>query len=319
MEFKYDRVNLDQVDSEDTRYKISSGDVKPELVASIDRLGLLNLPILTTGNDRGFKIVSGFKRIAACRQLGVAHIPARFLSSEQDMGQAIQIAIEDNTSQRELNLIEQARAIELLWMYHLDMNKLVDAANMAGLAVNMEMAAKLKILAGMNALVQKGVLEGSLSLPVAMQLHGLKDAEGANVIAELLVELGLSLNRQREVIENIVSICRRDDLLVQQLLMEDAIRDCRNNGEIDRKQKGAQIRGLLKRRRYPNIARHEQRFAVMVRKLNLSPGTHLIPPQFFESPTYTLKIDFKSPKELAEKLGEIDRLSKSQELKTLWE
>jgi ParB family chromosome partitioning protein len=318
MEYKPGTVPIERILTEDTKFRISTGAASAELVASIRLVGLINPPILIGCSD-GFRIVSGFKRVAALRQIGIDRIQARILDSATKMDGCIRLAIIENSTQRPLNLLEQAHAIALLATGHTDPHQLADAACSAGLSVNAEMADKLNRLASMAPLLKLGVLNGTIALPVAMQLHGMKDGEVALAIGTLLKELGLSLNRQRELLEWIIAICRRDDITVSQLLEVEEIRRCMLDANTDRRQKGQLIRNYLRARRYPTIQRHENLFAGIVNQLRLKKGTLLIAPQHFESPAYSLKFEFKNNHELHQKLDEFKRIVKSGALQSLWD
>jgi ParB family transcriptional regulator, chromosome partitioning protein len=317
MEFNYQPVRLDRINTGNTQFRISTGAASAELVASIGQVGLINPPILKEEID-GYNIVSGFKRIEACRQLKMAEVFARILDAGLEMDRCIQIAIADNSSHRALNIIEQSRAVELLSGYHAGLGQLVSAAESAGLSINPDMAAKLRKLAVMNDLLKTGLLNGAIALPVALQLHDMDDPAFCGTLAQLLIELGLSLNRQREICEWIVAICRRDGMTAAQLLSINAIKSRLQNGDLDRRQKAQAIRNELKKIRYPNMVRFERRFSDIVEKLNLPKGTWLTAPQHFESPIYSLKLDFQCGQDLADKVTEIENLAQSKLLDTLW-
>jgi ParB family transcriptional regulator, chromosome partitioning protein len=315
---EYSSVPIEQILAKDTLFKISTGSASAELVASIRLIGLLNPPILIACSG-DFRIVSGFKRIAALRQLGISSIPARLLDPGTPVENCIRIAIIENSSQRSLNLVEQANAIGLLATFCTDAQQLADAACSAGLSVNPGMAEKLNKLAGMEAPLKAGVLDGTVALPVAIQIHDMKDAATTQAIGTLLKHLGLSLNRQREILEWIVSICRRDAISVAQLLMTEEIVNCMQDTNMDRRQKGQLIRKCLKTRRYPTIQSYENRFDGIVKKLKLAKGTSLIPPPHFENPSYGLRFEFRNYHELLRKLKEFEKIIKSEILKSLWD
>jgi ParB family chromosome partitioning protein len=310
-------VPVERILAEDTMFKISTGAASAGLVESIRLVGLLNPPILIECSG-GFRIVSGFKRIATLRQLDIGSMPARLLDPTTTVERCIRIAIIENSSQRQLNLVEQANAIGLLATFCVDAQQLVDTACSAGLSVNPDMAGKLKKLADMEAPLKKGVLGGTIALPVAIQIHDMKDAVDRQTIGTLLKELGLSLNRQREMLEWIVSISRRDDISVTQLLMTEEIVNWMQDPNRDRRQKGQLVRKYLKTRRYPTIQSYEKRFDDIVKKLKLAKGTFLIPPPHFESPSYGLRFEFRDYHELLRKLKEFEKITKSEILKSLW-
>ena len=155
-------------------------------------------------------------------------------------------------------------------------------------------------------------------MPVAIQLHELNDEQTSASVGSLFKELGLSLNRQREMLELIVSICRRDDISPSQLLTADEICRIRRDEDLDRRKKTQHMREYLRRRRYPTILAFEQRFDEIVRRIGFSKGTSLIPPPYFESPVFSLKIEFQNTQELTEKIIEIQNIIKTEILSGLW-
>jgi len=318
MEYKHCSIPFDRIHTEDTWFKISTGAVSAALVDSVKRFGLINPPVLLA-HSNGYQIVSGFKRIEAYRQKAAGSIVARILDPVTPLERCAQVAIVDNTSQRSLNLIEQAHAVALLSNFYSDNTQLVRAANLAGLSINPDMAEKLIKLDRMAPPLKSGVLDESIALPVALQLHDMNDAAAVQVLATLLMELGLSLNRQREILEWIVSICRRDDIAPAELFAADDIVHCRQNKDLDRRQKGQLIRDYLKKRRYPTILLYERRFADTVRRLKLAHGTSLMAPPHFESSSYCLKFEFRNQKELSEKFQEMEKIVKSEIMQTFWD
>jgi ParB family chromosome partitioning protein len=318
MEFEQSSVPVEQILIEDIRFKISTGAVSGALVASIRLVGLLNPPILISSSG-GVRIISGFKRIAALRQLGITSIPARLLDPATPDESCIRIAIIENSSQRSMNLVEQANAVGLLATFCNNSRQLADAACSVGLSVNPSMAEKLKKLAAMEDTLKTGVLEGTIALPVAIQLHDMENSADAQALVPLLMDLGLSLNRQREMLEWIASISRRDDISVSQLLAAEEIVNCLRDPNLDRRRKGRMIRKYLKTSRYPTIQSYEKRFDDIVKKLALAKGTILTAPPHFESPSYGLHFEFSSHNELLRKLEEFEKIIESKDLKSIWE
>lgn len=318
MEFRYQSVPLNSINCEDFRFRITEQEVSTLLCQSIRQLGLINPPVLLE-NASGFRVVCGFNRLAACRQLKMAEIHCRILDADTPLDRCISFAIADNACQRTLSLIEQARAVALLASCSPDRGDLIGKANALGLAVNRELVGKLLQVNDMNDLLKTGIAHGSIALPVALQLQSIHDASFIKELGTLLTELDLSLNRQREMLDWVVSICRRDNIDPLQLLSMGSIQGIRENQKIDRKEKGRQIREKLRKIRFPAISSHEQRLAEIVARLRLSSGTHLIAPQHFESPIFSLKFDFRNRQELSDKLYEFDRLNKTDLIDSLWE
>ena len=317
-ESTFKSIPLDSIDIGNQRFRISTGDPEEPLVASIDLLGVLTPPILLPA-DQSFAIVSGFKRIRACAQLGMQKVTARVLSCHTPEEQCIHIAISDNALNRELNLIEQAHAIQMLDSVCTDPETVCLQARRLGLSINVDLAEKLRKVAQMDALLQKALILGHVALPVALRLHASSDTSTIRRLVDILADVGLSLNRQREWLDLLFGISRRDGIDVGTLLNEDDVKAILNDDTLDRRQKGRQVRQLFRKWRYPEITATQELYNRTVKALKLGEGTQLIGPQYFESQTYTLKLDFKDYEELIQRYKALAEPVHSSVMKSFWD
>ena len=113
-------VPLETIDFSDHTYRISSL-AEPAwidaLADSINRLGLLQPPLILEKESHRL-IVSGFRRIAACRRLGREQVLCRMLKPETPLRTIAQLAVAENAWQQPLNLMEKARAFALLGKFY---------------------------------------------------------------------------------------------------------------------------------------------------------------------------------------------------------
>jgi len=318
MEYKCQPVLSAQIADTDSSFRISTGNDSINLTDSIVRIGLIHPPILLTrGND--LIIVSGFARIAACKCLGYKEFPAQLLDEDTPVERCIEIAIIDNSSQRSLNLVEQARALKLLASIHKGHEAFLKAAKMVGLPVDLKMAEKLRQVSQMALPLQHGLVEGTIALPAALQLHNIQDDQVSDKLGALLRELGLSLNRQRELIDWVTAIACRDAVSILRVVDEGPVKQIRHDTNLDRRRKSQQIRNYLKKRRYPVISVFEREYVDKIKQLKLMKGTHLLPPSNFEGQSYSLRFDFQNHNDLIEKYEEFKRLVQSPIIKSLWD
>ncbi len=285
-------VGCERIDTTDSTFRITTADGIDELCLSIRTLGLLTPPILQAAGG-AYRVVSGFRRIAACRRLGRAEIPARLLGPEASPLLTARLAIADNTGQRALNLIEQARAIRLLAAVLPADDALGQALGSLGLSSNSALAQKIGLLAGLPAVIQEGVLAETLSLAMALELGGMPAEDGV-LLAHLFGELKPSLNKQREITTLATEIALRDGIDLVTLFSSHPLAGIRSAPEMDRNRKIREIRILLHQKRYPELSRFEGRVAEALRQLKLGPGLSVTPPRHFEAPTWTVTLAFDS-------------------------
>ncbi|HSM73988.1 MAG TPA: ParB/RepB/Spo0J family partition protein [Desulfobacterales bacterium] len=288
-----ENVALARIDPVDETLRITTAEDSDDLCRSIATLGLLTAPILQAAAGGAYRVVSGFRRVAACRRLGRALIPARLLGPEADPSLVVRLAIADNSGQRALNLIEQSRAIGLMRSVLPPNQDLGQALGSLGISLNSALAGKIGLLAGLAGVIQEGVLAGNLSLAMALELGGMPAGEG-RLLAELFAELKPSLNKQREIVTLASEIALRDGVDLAALFSSQPLAAMRNAPEMDRNQKLRQIRQILHRMRYPELSRFEGRVAQALGRIRLGPGLSLTPPRHFESPTWTATLAFDS-------------------------
>ena len=322
MLFKEKEIALSSIDLEDKTYSITTRTDNDSLAASIQEIGLITLPILQEKGTK-FLIVSGFRRIVACKLIGIARIKARVLSSELSGLKianltAIKIAVAENALQRPLNLIEQARAIHLLGEYFEDNAALAREASGLGVPGNPSIIKKLKALYGFSSSLQEYVLNNTLSLTIALEL-GAMDKPSGMAFADLFDELKTSLNKQKEIINLTKEIALLEDSSILEVLRENGLNKIIKNKDIDRATKTAEIRFYLKKKRFPVITDYEKKIKTFIKGLKLGNGIKLVPPKNFEGTTYKLTIDFKNYAELEERQSILDRIINTKRVKDMFD
>lgn len=299
-------VMLADVDSADTTFRITTQTELDNLVLSIQKLGLMHAPVLKY-NPSGYVIVCGFRRIAACLNLGWTQIPARVLGKNFDFFETAQLAVADNALQRPLNLIETSRALKLLAGANIEKEVLVEAAAALGLPLSPSIVPKIKQICDLPLPIQKGILANVIDLSMALALDRFNPVDG-QALLRLFDHLKVGLNRQRELLLMLEEISQREEIPIQQLIAEKPLNHILENTKIDRSVKRQKVRTYLRRRRFPMISKAETQYNAFVKQLKLGRNINLMPPKDFEGMTYTMTIRFDDQKELQslkEKLEEI--------------
>jgi ParB family chromosome partitioning protein len=317
MRFNEQSLPLKSLQLEDSVYRITTSDAIDKLKDSIAALGVLDPPILRQ-RAGGYQIVAGFRRIDGCRLLGRSDIRARVLRPDTDDSICVRLAIADNSLQRPLNLIETARALNLLAGVAADEMELSREAAVLALPDNPSLMRKIMSLTTLPVGLQTRLATGELAMAMALELKRI-DSATAESLGRLFADLKLGLNRQRELLTLLTEIARREEMTVSELLSETALRNLLSAPEIERSQKAGQLRSLLRRRRYPVMSAATAAFQELVRNLNLGPGVQLVPPGNFEGTTYTLAITFDRLDQLRDRSLQIENLFRSQTLKAFFE
>ena len=310
-------VPLSRLDTEDDTYRITTRSNIDDLLISIRHDGLLNPP-LVFARANNFKVVSGFRRIAACRKLGLETIMVHVLGSNLSALECLRIAIADNAFQRPLDLLETSRALYRLATHLNPDSHLNELAASLGLPSNPSVIKKIKDLCLLPEEIQRRIMDDTISLSMAMDLKVLPP-DCAAAFAQLFGEFKLSLNKQREIVTWVKEIARRDGIPEQAVLEDRHLNAIIDDRDRDRGQRAREIRSYLRQRRYPQIVKAEAKFEIQRRQLNLGSNINLIPPKNFEGTSYTLNLSFNSMAQLKNLHTRINQLIQHPELKNIIE
>jgi ParB family chromosome partitioning protein len=312
----YSCIPLDRIDLTDGTYRITTTTVGDDLIASIGLAGLIHFPIVKPAG-RVWIMVSGFRRLEACRRLGWTRIPAWVLNDGVDERTCVRLAIADKQGQRPLNMVELARAVGLLERLA-DNTTLVERAAAAGLNAGMEYLKKADRIRALPWSIQEGLLGEAIALPIALELGRLARVD-ALALADVFKTLRCSLNRQREILTLMQEIAARHGVGLSMLSADAAVTAILNQPDRDHRQKTEALRRCLRQLRYPWLSSAENRFAKAVRSLGLGPGVELSAPPHFEAKTYTLTLRFENPSQLAERSMSLQQLLSHPDLPAVFE
>ena len=289
---QYRTVSLSRIDLKNDEFHITTRDDVDDLLPSIRYSGLTTPPLLIE-QASGYKIVSGFRRVSACRKLGWNEIVARVLEPEPKYLDNLYLAIADNALQRPLNLIETSRALQKLASLIKSPQQLAQAASICGLPTSHSIISKVKGLSLLPQAIQNCILNGSLSLTMANEL-AMMETDTALDFAEVFAKLKLSLNKQKEIFTLVTEIAHCRDISIRQVLSHASVESIINDEDIDRGQKGGRLRAYLRQWRFPRIVDAERHYNAHIKKLALGRDIKLIPPKDFEGTAFTLNLTFTS-------------------------
>jgi ParB family chromosome partitioning protein len=318
--FNYDDevISVSEIDIKDDTCRLSLRTDPDALVASIRAVGLINPPILRQRHDFKYQIVCGFRRVMACKALGWREINALALKGSPSEVDTLKLAILDNRSHRELNVVEQARGIQKLSLHLPSRNRLQMLSSLLGFPQSQKVFKKIDALSLLPEVIQAGIIDEIVSFEAAVDLSGFSH-EDALSFFELFGVLKLSQNKQREVITLVQEIAIRENLKPVEVLQSKEVSAILDRPELNRNEKGAKVRVSLKRRRFPTLAKTEERFSKELKALKLNEHIHMTAPTYFEGGPHTLRMTFKSMEDFDERRKTLDAMAKNSALKRLLE
>ncbi len=296
MDFNVCEVALHRIDQEDHSFRITTQRDKSSLLESMATIGLLVPPVLWS-QPSGLTIVSGFRRIQACQRLGIQRLAARLVPADTQPLACVRMAVIENTTQRPLNLVETARAVQLVKKWIPDHSELTAELTALELPTSRALVDKLERLNRLNRDLQAAVVDGEVSLAVALET-GLMSPSDQKVIWKIFSALPMSVSKQKEVVSLARDIAGRDHQTVGDVLQSDAIQTIQHSDQFDRNQKTAAIRRHLRMVRYPNLSQAELQYQAALAALKLDSHMRIDPPPGFEGNLFTLSLRFRNRRDL---------------------
>lgn len=309
-------ISMSEIDIEDDTCRLGVFYDLGALVASIRAVGLINPPVLRRQEDLKYQIVCGFRRIMSCKALGWHEIEVRVMKGTPTELDALKLAIMDNRSHRQLNVVEQARGIQKLSSQRSKGNRLKMLSSWLGFPENQKVFEKLEALSRLPRPIQASVTDDIVSFEAAVDLSGFSDKD-ALLFLELFKVLKLSQNKQREVIRFVQEIAILEELGPGEVLQADEIRTILGRPDLNRNEKGSQIRTYLKRCRFPALVKTEERFSKELKALKLDEHIRITAPPYFEGGLHALRMTFKSVKDFEERRKTLDAVAKNPALRRL--
>ena len=173
----------------------SFGDDSLEALArSIREVGVLQPIVVRKGDDQGYELVAGERRLRAARMAGLATLPA--IVRTTDDTESLREALIENIHREDLAPLEQAAAFQEL-QDELGVTQ-EDLAKRLGHS-RPHIANTIRLL-NLPAAVQGMLAEGTITAAHGRALLALDDAEGQAALAKRIAAEGLSVRQTEEIV-----------------------------------------------------------------------------------------------------------------------
>ncbi|MBN2409131.1 MAG: ParB N-terminal domain-containing protein [Candidatus Aminicenantes bacterium] len=311
---RYEEVSLRAIDFRDERYRISRGAGLEHLMRSIRQEGLVSPPVVCRSGRR-YVLVTGWKRALACRALGFRKLPV-LITEETNELHLLRLAFSENGATREFSLLEKADLLDKLNRLGMSVNRLVreylPPLGLPATAVHLRM---MLSLAGAHRSVRDFVSEKSPSPAVVKALLGFS-AGDRRLLLPLLRPLGQ--NKQRQVLEDLRDVCRRDGIPVRRLFRRQGFQSIFRSSRLSMLQKAEAARQGLKRMRFPALNAREEEFRSALRQLKWPGGITAQPSPYFEEDHVTVSFRMGSREEFRAALDKLRDIAGRDELDALF-
>lgn len=308
------QVKFKDIQMEPGPHCMSFGFDIEKLKNSIHRVGLLNPPLLVPGRAGLMEIVTGYRRLTACKALEWQEIPCMDISSASLSAlELLLLNFHDNLSSRELNPIEKGMFLKRASCL-LSKDKIIqDYMPLLGLPSH---DSALQIFLSMDELTEdqrRVIADKKVSLQTMTALMEM-DIASRSSIFNWIIELNLNFNQQLQFIEFV------NDILIQlngtnpRFLKEADFSSILKDTKMNKPQKAKAILEKLRSVRYPRLKSVEKDFQQQLHKLNLPKFARILHSPGFEDVHCHLTIDFQNGRELKQRMLAISQLENLEKL-----
>jgi ParB family chromosome partitioning protein len=306
---KFTQIDPGEIDLADQRFRVSFSDSFDELVGSIQDLGLLNPPVLARREGR-LILVSGWKRVRACRALLLSPIPV-FVEEDKDDLELFSIAVYENTSNRTLSIVEKAGILARQQGFGAPQDELIRRTlPLLGIPPTAEYLQIFMSVAGMDPEEKKIVHEKDPTAALLQALLAFSPAE-RSLLRPWLWTLGQ--NKQKELLNTLREVAVRDGISPEKVLAHPRIRELAAEEQLSLRQQAERLLDHLRERRNPSLTAWSRAFDVALQKLGIEKGVVIDPSPFFEGEDLSLQFSFRSREEFLERLARLKNLGDRSE------
>ncbi len=311
-------IALSEINPADTLFRITEGNDEKVMADSIARAGIITPPLLQEKKKHEYRIVLGFRRIAALRALGERYVVALLAPLDATDLELFEMVIMEHRSTREFNAMDVSIILQKL-RDHFSLDDETIAASylpIMGYGNNTSVIERLLPLAKLEEAIKRWIREDRLSVEVAHELLEIGD-EDRNALFKIMRVLKLGKNAQKELVALCSDVARKENNSISSLCAETEIQNIVGNHLISPPHRWAKMKDYLYRKRYSRYSATVQQFEELRKRLQLPARTELRYSPFFEGEDYLLSARFRSVEECAKLASELRRISESEELKRI--
>ena len=305
---KYTTIDLHKIELKDDRFRISYFVSIEDLIESIKTAGLINPPVLSFREERPV-IVSGWRRVLACRKLSFKSIPV-FISGEMDDLEAFELTVYENLSIRKYSIVEKAEILKKIKGFGAGEKEIVRKY-----LPLLDIPPLLKYLDPYLKIVEfelelkKLIHSRNTDFNVLKLLAGFSSPERTLLLPYILP---LGKNKQRALVNNIYELSRKEGMSATDILSLPDVGKISEDEKLSPLQKAERLCSLLEDKRYPVLNSWNNAFDKVLKGLNISSGIVVTPPAFFEKEDISLNFSFKNREEFLKKLSELRKIADSK-------
>jgi hypothetical protein len=312
------RLDLEKIAESPGPYTMSYGFHLDGLRESIQKVGLVNPPLVARNQGGSFDIVSGYRRILALNALGQSNafcldvtlgLPTpleRFLAAFYEI-----------LATRKFNDIEKAIILSKLRDYATKEEILTSFMPCLSLPSHEGTLKFYLRLLDLEPNVQKAIAHEEVPIKVAKALVEMEKNSRQAVFSWFEI-LNFNINQQIKFIEYTQDISISDNTTISDILSSASFLQIADTAPLNTPQKAKAVLETLRVRRFPRLAQAQEAVATAISEISMPPESSIHYDPYLEDPNYRLEIRFKHGKDLKKAITKLHALHELEAIPELW-
>ncbi|MBF0474576.1 MAG: hypothetical protein HQK59_01895 [Deltaproteobacteria bacterium] len=303
---RYVNLSLTEVDQTDRTFVISFGQETPVPQAVVLAAGTLPPVHLRTRENALHQVVIGFERIVAYRQLEINSFSALLWPAALPDRDALVMAAAHHALGSAFNEAERALLLARLSIHFESSRVIAEFLPMLGLNPNSEILRRYLTLANLEEVLIQALGKGKLNRENALSLAKLNPSDRL-ALFNVISALGCNHNTQKELIENINILSRRENQTGHDLITGPDSMAILDDSRIDQPTKAERWRRWIKNKLFPRLTQAEETYHRLTATIRSLPQVTLKPPPFFEGNKWTISLSFDNQPGLTASLAALTK------------
>jgi ParB-like chromosome segregation protein Spo0J len=316
---KFDLISISQIDIRPGPCCMSFGfDLEP-LIQSIERVGLLNAPVVLRRKDGDFMVITGYKRILAHRELNFDRVSCRIMTAD-DLSplEGLLINLYDNLATRTLNPVEKGMVLARLepWVSRDEIRRRY--MPLLGLPSHEETRRLyLTIDRDLDNATKRALVEERLGIK-GLKLFMEFEPSARTAVSDLLEKIKLNVNQQLQLFEYLDDLSHIENRSINDILGGGALTEVVSSKHLNTPQKAKAVLGHLRQRRLPAVQEADRVFKRQIAAFPIPEGVQIVAPPYFEGSHFKMTIRFKDGRELTKQIKQLDTIEGLSSLDLPW-
>jgi hypothetical protein len=286
---KLHTLTLHDANLKDKTFYIPDFSDSVALRKSIERVGILNRPVVQENAEKGIIPVLGRRRLEAGQFMGLEKVEVLVLPSEMPSSDGYRLAFWDNVAQRRFDVATTAVVLtRLLDLFAIEIvaTEFLEALGVPPRGPRLE---RLRALGTLEHRALEWMAAGRIQEKTGVVLTRL-DAENRARVMDLIETLGMNANKNAELVGNLFDLSLFHGKPMSDLILDESMQSILSDTELPVSEKGAHVRELVKSWKYPEFSEKERLFQEWYAKLPDTPHVKMRPAQAFETEECIIEI-----------------------------